>query len=170
MKISTAHLEARNDPLDLFDISPISMWLEDYSELKALFDKWRNAGVRDLRAYLNEDPKRLAQCSNSIRLLRVNKRTLQLYGARSFQELSDKLDTVLRDDTYTAYIDELEQLWNGEGRFQSKTVNCTLDGRRLDLLLRGVVLPGHEASWDRVLVVIEDITSLETAKRQVAAS
>src|SRR5690606_29057078 len=67
-------------------------------------------------------------------------------------------------------IDELEQLWLGEGRFQSKTVNYTLDGRRLDLLLRGVVLPGHDQHWDRVLVVVEDITSLETARRQLTAS
>lgn len=170
MKISAAHLDSRNDSLDLFDISPVSMWLEDYSELKSLFDQWRSEGVRDLRAHLTEDPKRFAKCSNSIRLLRVNKRTLQLYGARDFQELSSKLDTVLRDDTYTAFIDELEQLWNGEGRFQSKTVNYTLDGRRLDLLLRGVVMPGHDSTWGRVLVVIEDITPLETTRRQLAAS
>src|SRR5690606_40448914 len=158
------------DSLDLVDTSPVCRWLEDYSELKSLFDQWRSEGVRDLRAHLTEDPKRFAKCSNSIRLLRVNKRPLQLYGARDFQELSSKLDTVLRDDTYTAFIDELEQLWNGEGRFQSKTVNYTLDGRRLDLLLRGVVMPGHDSTWGRVLVVIEDITPLETTRRQLAAS
>ncbi len=170
MKITATHLEPKDDRLDLFDISPVSMWLEDYSELKALFDTWRSEGVRDLRAYLLEDPKRVARCSSCIRLLRVNARTLQLYGARSFDELAAKLDTVLRDDTYSAHIDELEQLWLGEGRFQSKTVNYTLDGRRLDLLLRGVVLPGHDQHWDRVLVVVEDITSLETARRQLTAS
>lgn len=38
MKITATHLESKDDRLDLFDISPVSMWLEDYSELKALFD------------------------------------------------------------------------------------------------------------------------------------
>lgn len=146
------------------------MWLEDYSELKRLFDQWRSEGVEDIRRHLMADPRRIAQCSRSIRLLRVNPRTLDLYGARSFEELSNSLDTVFRDDMHTGHIDELEQLWSGSGRFESQTVNYTLDGRRLDLLLKGVILPGHEHDWDRVLVVIEDISPLETARRRLADS
>lgn len=170
MKISDANVNAPETRPDLFDISPTSMWLEDYSELKSLFDQWRADGVEDLRRHLQADPQRISQCSASIRLLRVNARTLSLYGAKGFHELSGQLETVFRDDMHTAHIEELEQLWSGSGRFQSQTVNYTLDGRRLDLLLKGVVLPGHERSWDRVLVVIEDITELESARRQLAAS
>ena len=170
MKITIANASPEDARMDLFDVSPISMWLEDYSELKSLFDEWRAQGVEDIRNHLRADPRRIAQCSGCIRLLRVNPRTLELYGAGTFQELADQLDAVLRDDMHTAHIDELEQLWSGSGRFESQTVNYTLDGRRLDLLLKGVVLPGHEQSWDRVLVIIEDITELETARRLLAES
>lgn len=170
MNILVANIPITEAGLDLFDISPTSMWLEDYSELKILFDQWRAEGVRDIRSHLLADPERISQCSSRIRLLRVNARTLSLYGAQSFQELSNQLERVFRDDMHTAHIDELEQLWSGAGRFQSQTVNYTLDNRRLDLLLKGVVLPDHEESWDRVLVVIEDITKQESARRQVAAS
>ena len=170
MKITAADPNATESYSELFEISPTSMWLEDYSELKSLFDQWRAEGVEDLRSHLLADPERIALCSGCIRLLRVNARTLSLYGARSFQELADQLESVLRDEMHTAHIDELEQLWSGAGRFQSQTVNYTLDGRRLDLLLKGVVLPGHQQSWDRVLVVVEDITELESARRRLAAS
>ena len=170
MNILVANAPITEAGLDLFDISPSSMWLEDYSELKILFDQWRAEGVRDIRSHLLADPERISQCSSRIRLLRVNARTLSLYGAQSFQELSNQLERVFRDDMHTAHIDELEQLWSGAGRFQSQTVNYTLDNRRLDLLLKGVVLPDHEESWDRVLVVIEDITKQESARRQVAVS
>jgi len=170
MKINVANVSAAETRLDLFDVSPTSMWLEDYSELKILFDTWRSQGVSDIRSHLRADPRRIAQCSGCIRLLRVNPRTLQLYGATSFDELAGNLDSVLRDDMHLAHIDELEQLWSGAGRFESQTVNYTLDGRRLDLLLKGVVLPGHEATWDRVLVIVEDITELETARRMLAES
>ncbi|NLC36680.1 MAG: GGDEF domain-containing protein [Alcaligenaceae bacterium] len=141
-----------------------------YSELKSLFDHWRAEGVRDIRSHLLADPERISQCSSRIRLLRVNARTLSLYGAQSFQDLANQLESVFRDDMHAAHIDELEQLWSGAGRFQSQTANYTLDGRRLDLLLKGVVLPDHKQSWDRVLVVIEDITEQESARRQLAAS
>ncbi|NGM86567.1 sensor domain-containing diguanylate cyclase [Parapusillimonas sp. SGNA-6] len=163
------HAAAADVP-DFFDAAPTSLWLEDYSRLRALFEDWRSAGVTDLRTHLEQDPARVAQCASSMRILRVNPSTLALFGAQSFEELSSRLDEVLRDDMHGAYIDELDQLWQGGQRFESKTVNYTLDGRRLDLLLKGVILPGHEEHWDRVLVTVEDITPLEQAHRQLIAS
>ncbi len=151
---------------DFFDAAPTSMWLEDYSRLHTLFDSWRAEGVTDLRRYLNEDPKRLEICSANIRILRVNQHTLSLYAAESFHELSARLGDVLRDDTLGPFLNELEQLWQGHSRFESQTVNYALDGRRLDILLKGVVLPDHTRPWDRVLVVLDNITELENAHQQ----
>ena len=42
---------ASTDTLDLFEASPTSMWLEDYSGLRKLFDSWRQAGVTDFARY-----------------------------------------------------------------------------------------------------------------------
>ncbi len=60
------------DLLDFFDVTPTSLWLEDYSQLRALFERWREAGVTNLRAWLEEDPRRVAECSACIRVLKVN--------------------------------------------------------------------------------------------------
>ena len=76
---------------DMFELAPVSLWLEDYSALKSLFEQWRAEGVRDLRAHLREDPARVAECSRCLRVLRVNRRTLQLYGAASQNELMANL-------------------------------------------------------------------------------
>ncbi len=155
---------------DYFDLAPSSLWLEDYSGLRKLFDSWRADGVTDVRGFLQEDPRRIAICSASIRILRVNQHTLSLYMADSFDELAGRLGEVFRDDMLEAHLDELEQLWLGQGLFQSKSVNYTLNGQRLDILLKGVILQDHETSWDRVLVAVENITELESARRQAAAS
>ncbi|WP_206952190.1 sensor domain-containing diguanylate cyclase [Trinickia acidisoli] len=157
-------------PIDLFDLTPTSLWLEDYSRLRDLFDTWRAQGVTDLRAFLEADTARVTQCSACIRVLKVNRRTLAMYGARDFDELSARLGDVLRDDMLEAHIEELEQMWSGRLTFESKSVNYRLDGRRLDILLKGVILPGHKAAWDRVLVAIDDITDLEDTRRRAAAS
>jgi diguanylate cyclase (GGDEF)-like protein len=156
--------------IDFFDVTPTSLWLEDYSALRALFDTWRGEGVSDLRAYLLADPRRVAACSACIRVLKVNQRTLALYGARSFEELVAGLDRVFRDDMFDAHVDELVQMWLGNLTFTSKSVNYALDGRRIDIMLKGVILPGHEALWDRVLVVVDEITELEDARRRMIAS
>lgn len=155
---------------DDFDAIPTSLWMEDYSQLHALFQRWRDQGVTHLPAFLREDTARVAQCSASIRLTRVNQHTLSLYAAGSFQELSSRLSDVLRDETFDAFISELDQLWQGNTQFSSRSVNYALDGRRLDVLLKGRVLPDHAAPWDRVLVAIEDITELENARRQAIVS
>ncbi len=155
---------------DFFDLAPSSMWLEDYSGIHELFESWRSAGVTELGGFLREDPRRVAMCSAGIKILRVNQHTLTLYAAESFDALSLRLDEVFRDDMFEAYIEELEQLWSGLSAFQSKSVNYSLDGRRIDILLKGAILQDHEKRWDRVLVVVDDITELEDARRRASAS
>lgn len=155
---------------DLFEVSPTSMWLEDYSGLRALFDEWRAAGVTDLRSHLLADLGRVSQCSANIKVLRVNQRALKMYAATSFEDLTNRLDEVFRDDMYDAHITEMVQLWEGKNAFESTSVNYALDGRRIDILLKGVILPGHEENWERVLVVMDDITELEDTRRRAHAS
>ena len=155
---------------DFFDLAPSSMWLEDYSEIYELFQSWRSTGVTDLGAFLREDPRRVALCSAGIKILRVNQHTLNLYAADSLDSLTLRLDEVFRDDMFEAHIAELEQLWSGLSTFQSKSVNYALDGRRIDILLKGVILQEHDKPWDRVLVVLDDITELEDARRRARAS
>ncbi len=164
------HTRGRNDDAEMFDLAPVSLWLEDYSALKALFDQWRADGVTDLHAYLADDSSRVQQCSACIRLIKVNRKTLTLFEANDVDHLTENLATVFRDDMLTTFVDELVQLWEGRSHFSCSTVNYTLSGRRLDIQLNGAILPGHEESWDRVLVSIEDVTDRENARRKMTAS
>lgn len=154
----------------MFELAPVSLWLEDYSALKQLFDRWRQDGVTDLRAHLQADAARLKQCSACLKILRVNRRTLELFSAGSQAELEAGLATVFRDDMHQTVEHELVQLWDGMPEFTNQTVNYALDGRRLDVQIRGRVLPGHESTWDRVLVSLEDITAQMAAARRQARS
>lgn len=154
----------------MFDLAPVSLWLEDYSALKKLFEEWRAAGVSDLRAHLRTDPARVRDCSQRIRVIKVNRKTLSLFGADDLAHLVDNLGRIFRDDMLTSHIEELAQLWQGRTHFASNTVNYTLSGERLDIQLRGAIVPGHEANWDRVLVSIEDVTEREEARRDLIDS
>ena len=150
----------------MFDLAPVSLWLEDYSALKRLFDGWRAEGVTDIRAHLAKDLTRLHQCSTSLRILKVNSRTLELVSADSQEHLEANLDKVFRDDMHDAVAHEMVQLWEGALQFSNQTVNYSLDGRRLDVQIRARILPGHEGDWSRVLVSLVDNThQLESARR-----
>jgi diguanylate cyclase (GGDEF)-like protein len=155
-----------SDDSEMFELAPISLWLEDFSGVRALFDAWRAEGVTDLRAHFRDHPERVAQCAHSIRVIKVNRKTLAMFEADSLATLTSNLGTVFRDDMLKTHLEELCQLWSGAPSFMSQTVNYTLGGRRLDVMLKGAVLPGHEGRWDRVLVSLEDVTELEGARHR----
>lgn len=153
---------------DIFNLAPIAMWIEDFSGVQALFDDWRSDGVTDIRAFLREDRSRVYACSTRIRVSSVNAKTLELFEAESLEHLIANITEVFRDDMLDTHINELSALFDGESSFSSTTVNYTISGRRLDIRLRGTVLPGHEKSLSKILLTTEDITDREDARRAEA--
>ncbi|HEY9237714.1 MAG TPA: sensor domain-containing diguanylate cyclase [Burkholderiaceae bacterium] len=154
----------------MFELAPVSLWLEDYSALHALFATWRAVGVTDLRSHLHADRARVTECSRCLKVVQVNRRTLTLFGADDTAHLVANLDKVFRDAMLEPHIEELVALWEGKLAFASQTVNYSLAGQRLDILVNGTVLPGHADDWSRVLVAIEDITERTRAETRVVQS
>ena len=143
-----SHLTPSAAPTDfesIFELAPVSLWLEDFSELKRFFDRLRSQGVQDLAAHLAQHPEQVAEGAACIRVLRVNAKTLSLFGATDADHLLANLGQVFRDDMFPQVVAEWSQLWNGQHEFVNQTVNYTLDGRRLDVLVRARILQGHEA-------------------------
>lgn len=154
----------------MFESAPISLWLEDYSALKLLFESWRAQGVTDFKAHVAQRPELLAQCSACYRVLKVNQKTLHVLGAASQAELIARLPEVFRDDMLENLAAELNYLWTGNLDFSNHTVNYALDGRRIDAQIHVRVLQGHEDTWDRVLVSLQDITPEVTARTELNRS
>ena len=148
-----------------FELSPIAMWLEDYSDIKKQFDIWREQGVQDLFSFLQEDESRILDCARKIKLLKVNSKTLELYQAKDYEHLCQNLHLVFKGDMTKSHIKELVALWNGETHFSNSAVNYTLTGDRLDIQLKGIVLPQHEHDLSLLLITTEDITPYTEACR-----
>ncbi|MFZ5550182.1 MAG: sensor domain-containing diguanylate cyclase [Pseudomonadota bacterium] len=158
------------DLAQMFELAPVSLWLEDFSGLAGLFAQWRAEGVSDLRSHLLADRSRITRCTRELKVLQVNRRTLELFGAPDAATLLANLDKVFRDDMLERHVEELVQLWNGARSYASQTVNYTLDGRRLDVALQVRVLPGHEQGWQRVLLSLEDVSARERAREALQRS
>jgi len=151
---------------DMFELAPVSLWLEDFSAVHALFEGWRAEGVTDLRAHLRADPARVVACTRALVVLRVNRRTLELFDARNTAHLVANLDQVFRGDMLHQHVEELAALWEGQLGYRARTVNYTLGGQRLDILISTSVLPGHEHDLSRVLIAIEDVSARVRAEQR----
>src|SRR3712207_5744270 len=92
--------DGRHDDAEMFELAPVSLWLEDYSGVKALFAQWRRDGVVSLRDYLLEDLRRVQECSDRIRVIKVNRKTLSLFEADDVGHLVENLGAIFRNDMF----------------------------------------------------------------------
>ena len=151
----------------LFESSPISLWEEDFSEVKRYFDELRNKGIKDLKAHLTEHPDDVEKCASMVKVVDVNDATLGLYGAKSLDELLGELRKVLGHDSQVQFIEELVALGEGETRFASEFDNQTVPGevRHVSLILS--VVPGYEDTLAKVLVSIIDLTDRKKMEKRL---
>lgn len=154
----------------LFDLTPVSLWLEDYSGVRRRMERWAAEGMTDVRRWLEDDPARVLQLSAEITVVRINRRALALYGARDLDELRAHFSQIFSAASIPALISEFEALWSGARTLTSFSINRTLDGRQVDIALDGVLLPGAEHDWSRVLFAIRDITARQQAIAALARS
>ncbi len=141
----------------IFDTTAVSIWEEDFSQVKAALDQVAAQGVVDFRRYLDEHPEFLQRAAEMIRVLDVNKATLKMLGASSKQALLGALDKVLMPETMAILREQVAAIAEGQAEFAGETVNRTLLGEQIDVLLT-MAIPSEAEQFDNVLVSLMDIT------------
>ena len=167
----TAHTQARQllerseqHARNLFNLSPVSLWVEDFSGVKQLMDEVRHSGVQDFRVFLSVHPDFVGRCMERIRVLEVNQHTLDMFAATDRADLLGKLDLVFKGEMNTSFADQLLDLWNNKTMQTREVVNYSLSGELINIHMQFAVMPGHEAEWDLVLVSLVDITARKKAE------
>jgi PAS domain S-box-containing protein len=148
---------------NLFESSPISIWEEDFSGINTYIDSLQDQGIHDFRIYFDEHPEALRHGVALIKILSVNRATLELYEASDQVELLANLDNIFSASTFELIKEELIAITTGQTRFEAEGVNHTLSGRRLDINLRWTANP----DYSRVIVSIEDITARKQAEAEI---
>ncbi|GBE58333.1 blue-light-activated protein [bacterium BMS3Abin01] len=151
----------------LFDSSPISIWEEDFSRVKAYIDNLRLRDTEDLEGYFDEHPDEVFSCASMVRVIDVNQVTLDMYEAGSKEELLLGLTRVFTEETQACFKSNLIAICEGEASLEVETVTQTLKGRRMDSIVRWSVVPGFEDSLSRVLISITDITRLKRSEEDL---
>jgi PAS domain S-box-containing protein len=154
----------------LFEDSPISLWEEDFSAVKTHLDSLKQAGVADFRAYFKEHPEVVGSYAAKVKIVGVNRATLELFHAKSLEEFFGGLNQIFGPETFGVFQEELATLAEGKSRFESEGVNYTLTGERKDIVLRAFITPGHEENWSQVLITMNDITELKRLEQQIRES
>ncbi len=167
MRIALKESEARYR--NIFQTTAVSIWEEDFSELKQAIDALKAAGVVNFRAYLNEHPEFINQAVGMVKILKVNEATLKMYGAQNKDELVATLSQTFVTETFAIFREELIALAEGHTHFTTEAITQTLQGKRIDILIT-ITLPAPDESWDNVAVSMIDITERKRAEEALIES
>lgn len=152
----------------LFEDSPISLWEEDFSLVKQHIDDLRASGVSDFRAYFAGHPQEVCRCAGAVRVIDVNRATLEMFKADSKEHLLSGLAGIFCDKSVAVFQEELITLAAGGTQFHSEAVQQTLTGERLDTVVQLSMAPGFEESWAKIFVSVSDRTERKRTEQHLA--
>jgi len=148
----------------LFEHSPVSLWVEDFSAVKRLLDDIRARGISDFNTFLKVHPEFVTRCMQEIRVIDVNRETLRMFGADSKKMLLENIPRIFRDEMQDSFAEQLQDLWAGKTLQHREVINYSLGGELINIHMQFSVLDDHLADWDLVLVSLMDITARKKAE------
>jgi hypothetical protein len=94
-------------------------------------DNLRAAGIEDFRAYFDDCPQAVAECAVLVKVVNVNRATLDLYRAAALEDFQAGLPGIFGEQSYDSFREDLARLAEGTYAFEGENINTTLTGERI---------------------------------------
>jgi PAS domain S-box-containing protein len=143
----------------VFENSPVSIWEEDFSEVKKVLDNLRNSGVVNIERYFDHHPEVVGQCVKLVKIVDVNRAALRLHEAVSKDELKTNLAKTFTSESFKTFRNELVSLWNGVTEMVSDAEVKTIKGEVRKVEVHFSIPPGYEKTLSRVIVSLVGFTN-----------
>ena len=145
----------------LFEHSPVSLWVEDFSQVKRLIDELRERGITDFRFFTDVHPEFVERCMAEIRVVDVNKQTLRC-SARGRDAAASACPT--SSATRCGALQRAaDRAVAGQALPAARDGQLRARRRGAARALQFAVLPGHEDDWSLVQV---SLTTSPRARRR----
>ncbi len=141
----------------LFEESSVSMWEENWAEVKKAIDGLPPEARDDLEAYLKANPQEVRRFLKLIWITAVNRATLKLCAVASFEQFLNNIWTIMPPNVEACLLQRLVAT-HRTGRFDGQLTAQTLTGQGLHLLVTSAIPAGYEQSWEKVFSSFYDIT------------
>jgi signal transduction histidine kinase len=150
----------------IFQSTGVSIWEEDFSQVKIAIDDLKARGMQDFRQYLATHPEFVQQAISMVKIIDVNDATVKLFEAQSKDELLVSLHKIFLPEAEEVFAGELIAIAEGRTNFESETVLQTLKGDKLAVLFT-ITFPRQPAKLNSVLVSIMDITERKQTEEEL---
>jgi len=142
----------------IFNNAPIGIWEEDWSGIKNILCNLKEiVPANEFEEYLNNNPNLVKKLLNSIKIIRVNKKAVEMHEASSELELiNTPVINTFVESSIEAFKQEMISLYCGGKEFEMETDIKTLKGNIINVIIK-VELP-NESSYNNVIIVMTDTT------------
>ena len=147
----------------VFECTPVSICEEDCSEFGAALDELKQQGVQDFRRYFEEHPGFVQRAVRMFKVLDVNQETVEMFGARSKDQMLTSLENIFVPETMKVFREELIAVAEGARHFEAETVVQTLQGKKLNVLF-AIAFSDDESQLNHAVVTLSDITERRRAE------
>ncbi len=142
-----------------FEDSPTALWEIDASYVKAFSNRLRKTGVTDFKAYFENHPDEARLCGQRVKLVHMNRASLELFEAGSGEELRSKLRLIFPKESTGMFSKGIVAVAEGRTSFEREVGSYTLTGKPKHIFYKWSALPHYEETAARLLVSLVDITS-----------
>ena len=148
----------------IFEEVGVSIWEENFTQVRVALQNLKDQGVTDLRQYLTEHPEFVQEAISLIQVLDVNSTTVQMFEAQNKEQLLVSLPQIYLPETVDVFIDELVAIAEGCTIYSGETVVQTLTGKPINVLFTIKFPSVHDVS-ERVIVTLLDISDRKKAEQ-----
>jgi PAS domain S-box-containing protein len=154
----------------LFHVLPVALVHLDRTELARVFEKLQAEGVSDLQHYFGTHPNFYEYASHSIKVVEVNRRTIELFGAENADPLLGPVARIWSESPETIK-QSMQARFDGASRFEAEMKIRTFDGQIRDVLYVAYFPEafGQAALGIGCLVDISDRVKAQTKLAEVQA-
>lgn len=142
----------------LFEDSPISLWEEDFSQLKLEIDRFKSMGVKNFHEFFASNVDVVENIMRKIKIINVNQATIKLFNAQSKDVFLKGLNNLILPGSIPAMGKIYASLAEGEKSCLGEIDHKQFLGSTLNSVLRLSIAPGYEDTWEKVFVSVIDIT------------
>ena len=164
LRENEAHLQS------LFEFSPISIWEEDFSDVKDFLDQLKREGVDDLKTFLNDNPDMVNKAAGLVKILNINQTSVILFETASKESIPTDLSLYFDEDSISVFKKELIAFSEGKTHFESEIPVYIPSGKKKNFLLNMSVVPGYEETLSKVIVSFIDITERREDEKKLMES
>lgn len=154
---------------EIFEASPVALWVVDFAPLRAELQALRAAGNDDIERYLAQHPEFLQRALGLVRVLEVNRFSLQMMQAGRREELTRSLQALLGAPSQALFRRQLLAIAADVTHFEGAGALTTCAGEQRQVQCSFAV-PGAPPDYQRVLVAFADFTERAKAERELRAS